>query len=666
MKIYSLIGVIALSSVFYSCESEIDDKIVNLENPSSVNVSVTGITPEYGWTGDQFNVVGENFGGATSFFKVYIGKNETEILSCSDKQVKVVVPDDATSGKVYVEFMGDTISSSFFYKVMGQPSVEAMFPLFGEDENTKCWAMPGNEITLMGEMLGGAEDDISLKFNKSAMDAEVTSWSENEIKVKVPEDAQSGAITLKVGSQEVNTPYEFLLVNPLTIESVTPEEGYAGCEVKIIGKGFGDASTLEGTKVKFGDLAGTVKDVKDETITVLAPSGLSQNKEYAIKVFTPFEEKTSELKYKVNPDPTGLTATGIEEGSGYLGNIITVTGNNLPESVEDIIVNVGGVDTESVEKTENGFKVRIPADATTGDGTLTFKFAGREFTIDTDFKVKAAPIVNKYDVITVSGETFTIGGTNLNELKDNLTIKFNGTDIDSPNINESEITFTVPTTDAYQESVEVELSYGENLIEPIKFNVAVIPGTSGNNDITSYVLKNYKQPFQRSDSNNGEWGTAMYWNTTSGFGSNLNFPSNDSNGYITVQTGNGQGKKENACIYQSTLLPKGDYTVTVYVSEFSFTSGRLGCAFVVAEGMIPNFDKEISSLYGFKQWTYEAPNENLIDFIHVTTNETAPYNVNFDFTLDEAKSVNVGFMAMMNNTSHVKISEIKIERTNNN
>lgn len=69
MKIYSLISVIALSSVFYSCESEIDDKIVNLENPASVSVSVTGIDPEYGWRGDQFNVVGENFGGATSFLK---------------------------------------------------------------------------------------------------------------------------------------------------------------------------------------------------------------------------------------------------------------------------------------------------------------------------------------------------------------------------------------------------------------------------------------------------------------------------------------------------------------------------------------------------------------------------------------------------------------------
>ena len=653
MKIYSLIGVMALSSVFYSCESEIDDKIVNLENPSSVNVSVTGITPEYGWTGDQFNVVGENFGGATSFFKVYIGKNETKILSCSDKQVKVVVPDDATSGKVYVEFMGDTISSSFFYKVMGQPSVEAMFPLFGEDENTKCWAMTGNEITLMGEMLGGAEDDISIKFNKSAMDAEVTSWSENEIKVKVPEDAQSGAITLKVGSQEVNTPFDFLLVNPLTIESVTPEEGYAGCEVKIIGKGFGDTSTLEGTKVWFGDKAGTVKDVNDETITVLAPQNLSEA-EYAIKVLTPFEEKTSELEYKVSPDPTGLTATGIEEGSGYLGNIITVTGNNLPESVEDIIVNVGGVDTESVEKTENGFKVRIPTEATTGNGNLLFKYAGRVFTIDTDFKVKAAPIVNKYEVITVSGETFTIGGTNLNELKDNLTIKFNGTDIDSPNINESEITFTVPTTDAYQESVEVELSYGENLIEAIKFNVAVIPGTSGNNDITSYVLKNAGPTFEK------EGGNANYWEKNSKFYGNSLITVENESTYLSMN--GGSSSYYDGALYQNTMLPKGDYTITITVAGDDNAVGRDGVVFGIMDGNDVGFPTltDSGSPWHFSDKTNVLAEKNITE-----GNNTVPNNHTVTFSLSESKAVRIGFATMLNPGNYLYISEIKIERTNN-
>ena len=653
MKIYSLIGVMALSSVFYSCESEIDDKIVNLENPSSVNVSVTGITPEYGWTGDQFNVVGENFGGATSFFKVYIGKNETKILSCSDKQVKVVVPDDATSGKVYVEFMGDTISSSFFYKVMGQPSVEAMFPLFGEDENTKCWAMAGNEITLMGEMLGGAEDDISIKFNKSAMDAEVTSWSENEIKVKVPEDAQSGAITLKVGSQEVNTPFDFLLVNPLTIESITPEDGYAGCEVKIIGKGFGDTSTLEGTKVWFGDKAGTVKDVNDETITVLAPQNLSED-EYAIKVLTPFEEKTSELEYKVNPDPTGLTATGIEEGSGYLGNIITVTGNNLPESVEDIIVNVGGVDTESVEKTENGFKVRIPTEATTGNGNLLFKYAGRVFTIDTDFKVKAAPIVNKYEVITVSGETFTIGGTNLNELKDNLTIKFNGTDIDSPNINESEITFTVPTTDAYQESVEVELSYGENLIEAIKFNVAVIPGTSGNNDITSYVLKNAGPTFEK------EGGNANYWEKNSKFYGNSLITVENESTYLSMN--GGSSSYYDGALYQNTMLPKGDYTITITVAGDDNAVGRDGVVFGIMDGNDVDFPTltDSGSPWHFSDKTNVLAEKNITE-----GNNTVPNNHTVTFSLSESKAVRIGFATMLNPGNYLYISEIKIERTNN-
>lgn len=38
--------------------------------------------------------------------------------------------------------------------------------------------------------------------------AEIVSWSEEEFKVKVPEGAVSGKLTLTLGSQTVNTPYE--------------------------------------------------------------------------------------------------------------------------------------------------------------------------------------------------------------------------------------------------------------------------------------------------------------------------------------------------------------------------------------------------------------------------------------------------------------------------
>lgn len=656
MKIYSLISVIALSSVFYSCESEIDDKIVNLENPASVSVSVTGIDPEYGWRGDQFNVVGENFGGATSFFKVYIGKNETEVLSCSDKQVKVVVPEDATSGKVYVEFMGDTISSSFFYKVMGQPSVEAMFPLFGENENTKCWAMPGNEITLMGEMLGGAEDDISLKFNKSATDAEVTSWSENEIKVKVPEDAQSGAITLKIGSQEVNVPYELLLVNPLTIESVTPEEGYAGCEVQIIGKGFGDASTLEGTKVWFGEKAGTVKDVKDETITVLAPQNLSEG-EYAIKVLTPFEEKTSELKYTVNPDPTELTAKGVEEGSGYLGNIITVTGNNLPETVEDIIVNVGGIDTEVIEKIDNGFKVRIPAEATTGNGNLLFKYAGREFTIDTEFEVKAAPIVNKFTSVILEGEDMSIEGEYLNELKEHLTISFNGTTIENSNINiisEKEIRFKVPTV-TNPSKVSVSLLY-EDLIEPIEILVDAIPLSDNYIDVTSQILKNTGPIFEEED------GNAKYWEKNSKFYGN-SLTSVGTYKYLSM-TGDANIYYDGA-LYQNTTLPKGSYKVTITIAgddnAVVDAGGRDGVVFGIMDGHDIEFPalSDSGSPWHFSDRTNVLAEKNITE-----GNTSVPNEHTVTFSLTEAKEVKIGFATMLNPNNYLYISQIKIERTN--
>ena len=299
-------------------------------------------------------------------------------------------------------------------------------------------------------------------------------------------------------------------------------------------------------------------------------------------------------------------------------------------------------------------KQRIPTEATTGNGNLLFKYAGRVFTIATDFKVKAAPIVNKYEVITVSGETFTIGGTNLNELKDNLTIKFNGTDIDSPNINESEITFTVPTTDAYQESVEVELSYGESLIEAIKFNVAVIPGTSGNNDITSYVLKNAGPTFEK------EGGNANYWEKNSKFYGNSLITVENESTYLSMN--GGSSSYYDGALYQNTMLPKGDYTITITVAGDDNAVGRDGVVFGIMDGNDVGFPTltDSGSPWHFSDKTNVLAEKNITE-----GNNTVPNNHTVTFSLSESKAVRIGFATMLNPGNYLYISEIKIERTNN-
>ena len=221
------------SALLTSCENDVDENIVHLVNSGETDVVVTGVETEYGYPGEQFTIIGENFGGAKDFIKVSIGEKEDEIMSCSDQQIKAIVPKDATTGKIVVEFMDEIVSNSIQFRVMGNPEVLAMNPMFGEADS-KCWGMPGGTITLYGNLLGGSEKDIEVLFGKT--EAEIISWNENEIKIEIPEDVNDeDELTLNVGPiEEVNMPYPFMLIHPLTVEKTLPAEGYAGCEIEIL------------------------------------------------------------------------------------------------------------------------------------------------------------------------------------------------------------------------------------------------------------------------------------------------------------------------------------------------------------------------------------------------------------------------------------------------
>mgnify|MGYP000225923314 FL=1 len=63
-------------------------------------------------------------GGGVDFIQVFIGENEAEVLTCTDTEVKVLVPKEATTGRISVRFMGQEVNSDLMFRVMGKPSVD--------------------------------------------------------------------------------------------------------------------------------------------------------------------------------------------------------------------------------------------------------------------------------------------------------------------------------------------------------------------------------------------------------------------------------------------------------------------------------------------------------------------------------------------------------------
>lgn len=680
-KIYYLLCLLPLMPLVSACDDE-GAEVVLLQNPESQPVTLSSIAPDYGFVGDQFTLTGTNFGGGVDFIQVFIGENEAEVLTCTDTEVKVLVPKEATTGRISVRFMGQEVNSDLMFRVMGKPSVEQMKPLFGTEGEQKAWGFVGSEITFSGSELGGSQEDVKVVFKGAAgTSAEIVSWSEEEFKVKVPEGAVSGKLTLTVGSQTVNTPYEFRLVEHATVSGITPAQGYKGCEVTLSGKGLGDETTKGQTKVWFGDKAGTVLACENEKITVRTPNSLEEGKEYSVKLVTPFETINLEDKFSVAPSP--IISVDDLPNDRYMGETLTIKGQNMPAKAdwESIYVYFGDLqavlspEDYMIDEMGNGtLNVTVPHELAAGSVPVIVEIAGIEF-IRKNITIISAPEITAVDCpLVVSGGSLRLLGTGLGTDSSKFSEVMFGDQITSvSSVNETELTLAVPdfagnNVDDVSISFNYEIAEGRILEMKVPQTVNVmIPG----NDVTSYVLKNYERPFRGEDGFTGsEWDVLSDWTRNqslidSGVGG-LQYPEiteeteeRDPEGVIALHK---WGKAAtNGKMYQNVKLPVGKYKVTIAdVTSGGNNGQRRDAVFVAFEGID---DKDIADYEGN---AYPDAAEDCLGKVVLTPPDVT--NVTKDFTFEvqnEAKDVVLGFVSCTGANVWITCSSVKVELQNN-
>lgn len=637
-KIYYLLCLLPLMPLVSSCDDE-EAEVVLLQNPESQPVTLSSIAPDYGFVGDQFTLTGTNFGGGVDFIQVFIGENEAEVLTCTDTEVKVLVPKEATTGRISVRFMGQEVNSDLMFRVMGKPSVEQMKPLFGLEGTQKAWGFVGSEVTFSGSELGGSQEDVKVIFKGATnTPAEIVSWSEEEFKVKVPEGAVSGKLTLTVGSQTVNTPYEFRLVEHAAVSGITPQQGYKGCEVTISGKGLGDETTKGQTKVWFGDKAGTVLSCENEKITVKVPGDLTIGQSYDVKLSTAFETVEQMLKFKVVEEPKDFTG---DIQSGYLANPITLSGTNMPATADALKVMFGDKEGKILEYKDGSLQVEIPSNASIGKVKLSLIDAGVEFVVNDKFEIKAAPVIEYCDVAVFADETMKITGTNLSALP--VTVMIGNQQVSPISSSDTEITFKVPAN--LSGDVKVILNFGEN-VRPVECEVTVLPAQTG--DITNYVLENTSSPFAIEE--NGLKG----WNTNSIFYGNP-YVEKDGNVWMAL---NGKNNTWNGALFQSTTLPKGKYRFSITVADVDAGTNRNVVLFAVMEGK----DTPFPGISDDPKPGHFISQDKLLGFMNIKDQPNPVVATHsFEMTMDKSLPVTIGFATMLGDTRYLYISEIKVE-----
>ena len=678
-KIYDFICFGALF-LFASCGEDGTDVFeLGTEDPV---VTITALSPDYGYSGDEFDVIGDNLAGAVDFVKVNIGENVAKVLSCTDERITVRIPEDATTGKISGKFFNEELKTDLMLRVLGKPSVESI---------SKEWGFVGDLITFTGTELGTKADDIKMIFGDAKVNAPVTEWSETSFTVQIPVGATSGKIGLIVYTQNVNTPVnEFTIRQHATLASLTPAVAYKGSEVTIKGTSFG--TTTEGVKVLVGGVEAEVLSCNEEEIKIRIPisGSLADDQEVAVKVVTPYEEVEGELKFTVKATPVVDASTGVSPLEGYIGTAVTITGNHMPETAELLVAKFNEVQaTVSDYQYKDGgigiLTVKVPNGVSVGNVKITLSVGNLQFYEGT-FKVNSSPVMNSIvEKLVQPGENITIKGDNFGTDKEAVDAFLNEMPVEITSIKNDEIKIIVPVDYETTKDAKVRLQYAD--IPTVEGQTVNVMGKTG--DVTEVVLRNSRQPFSRTEGAlDGGWAVPTDWEFNNKFYYEENgqdvlirpmlFDNNNLDGCISMlcnQWSNANHKHalENAKMYQVTPLPAGTYKISWTVAECNTVRGNFGVIIGVVKGeaTLPDLSVVNGAWIPDDESVFVEKTDGSKSYVRISDNKVlraeGPKNFDMTFVQSETTEVTIGFVANIgmdrnNGGGNVDITDISIER----
>ncbi|MCL5035807.1 MAG: PQQ-binding-like beta-propeller repeat protein [Chloroflexi bacterium] len=246
---------------------------------------IRAFVPGSGIPGDEIEIIGDNFSGASKVTFYNDIKANFEVIN--DNKIKAVIPEGASNGPVSVTipnsaYEGDQSlhmlyapeepvtltgsSKNLAFTISLRPSITAMDPVEGS---------PGTEVTIKGSHFKGAG---RVSFNKTPAKFQVL--DDLLIAAEVPPGASSGQVI--IGSLRGSSNGAGFTVNasqPPAISTVEPPGADPGDTVVISGNNFTGTDSVE-----FGGVNTHFNIISDSEIEAIVPPGPTSGQ---VMVITP-------------------------------------------------------------------------------------------------------------------------------------------------------------------------------------------------------------------------------------------------------------------------------------------------------------------------------------------------------------------------------------------
>jgi hypothetical protein len=335
---------------------------IEVYSESEINVvlpSITAFSPEIIKPGKEIKISGKDLELTKSI--MFSGDKEVGDFTINDDftEITLVTPEDIQDGtfKLIAKSTVEIESTKPLATVM--PSELAVAPKIVKN---------GDDLIITGKDL----DLVSIiKFNE--LEAEITTKSETEITVAVPETANSTVATLvALSTKEVNTP-EFSYIKP-EITSLSPTTLMAGTDLTVNGKDL-DLIRLVRFPSAMNDVE--VEPSSSTSFVVTVPADATSGNATFITVNE--TEVTSSVTLTITPADIPI----ITESSASIkpGQLLVIEGTKL-NLVESVIFQNGIKATQFGTRSATLLEVIVPDNAKKGANNIELvTFAGKTVTI---------------------------------------------------------------------------------------------------------------------------------------------------------------------------------------------------------------------------------------------------------------------------------------------
>ncbi len=390
-------------------EAETGHVVLNYKGGSITTKSTIGFTEPFEITsisptgspireGDEVAISGDYLNNIVKV--VFSGDapvDSTGFVSQGRKEIKVNVPKEAVSGKIYIaDASGNQLYSDQELTIL-QPSVSSLSP-------TEIKA--GEDLTISGDNLD-LVTEITFTGGPSVVADSFLSASATSIKLATPAGIQDGAITLTAYSGvEVTSSQSLTTVVPSGI-SVTAESRYkTGLNIIISGSDLDLVSSIL--------FAGSANGITDFTysggeITVAIPTGAIDGK-IALGMLSGKNVTTDSITLVKS------TITSFDPTTVIAGKDISITGTDL--DLAESVVFGGDQSGEIISSGETSLTVTVPT--TAESGYITLVLINGEKVISADeltVNPSTLPVITSITRCVLQGKLITIKGENLNHVE---------------------------------------------------------------------------------------------------------------------------------------------------------------------------------------------------------------------------------------------------------